>query len=117
MRRSFYADFTVPGDTAGARVRRLGAGVRGLSRGHLTGVYHNLVQYEPAAGPADPALCDEGLKTAVADTLRTVETAVRAIDPRFSLRGNGLVARLDHLANAVERLDRGRLQGLYWTLR
>lgn len=117
MRRSFYADFKVPGDTTGARVRRVGVGVRTLSRGHLTGVYHSLVQYEPAAGPADPTLCDAALKAAVEDTLTSVETAVRVIDPGFRLPGNGLVSRLDHLANAVERLDRGRLQGLYWTLR
>ena len=49
--------------------------------------------------------------------IQSVETAVRVIDPGFRLPGNGLVSRLDHLANAVERLDRGRLQGLYWTLR
>ena len=37
---------------------------------------------------------------------------MRVIDPGFRLPGNGLVSRLDHLANAEQFREKARLAGL-----
>lgn len=116
MRRHFHGDFEVPGGTSSARLTRLAQGVKHLTRGHLMGVYQNL-QGPQAPAVADPETCDESLKLAVEQALHELETELQAIDGKFHLPGNGLVSQLNNLANAVVKLDRGRLQGLYWNLR
>lgn len=116
MRRTFHNDFAVRGETSAARVGRFATGVRTLNLGHRNGIYQNLLRVQGSAGAPDPQICDEALKAAVQEALATVEGALREINRNFRLPGNGLVQRLQHVSDAVARLDRGRLQGLYWTL-
>ena len=116
MRSRFHGDYSMPGATPAARLARLARGVGGLSRGHLMGVYHNLLGPQ-APDVTDPQVCDENLRVAVQQALDRLERALQGIDRKFRLPGNGLVSRLNNVTNAVARLETGRLQGLYWNLR
>jgi YVTN family beta-propeller protein len=115
IRQNLHDNFSVPGATPAARLGRLTQGVKQLNRGHLMGVYQNLLGPQ-AAGMADPEPCDESLKLAVQQALATLEGALQGIDKNFQLPGNGLVSRLHNVADALARLEHGRLQGLYGNL-
>lgn len=116
MRRTFHGDFAVKGETPAARVGRFATGVRTLNLGHRNGIYQNLARVQWSAGAPDPQICNEALRSAVQAALATIEDSLRDLNRNFRLPGSGLVERLQHVSDAVARLDRGRLQGLYWTL-
>lgn len=114
--RAFQASFSLKAATPGARLNEIAKGAAKLNRGHLMGVYQNLHGPQPS-WVVDSEFCDEEMKQQVEQALDTLRTALRGIDRTFELPGDGLVSRLQNAADAIARLERGRLQGLYWNLR